>query len=101
VPTPSRDVLHSFIVGQRRKEINMRVLIGIDPHKATNAVAAIDERGELLEYAVFSTNRAGLCARLRDGANVSRSAAGRWKVPEGWGASSPCAWSALESWSWT
>lgn len=38
----------------------MRVLIGIDPHKATNAVAAIDERGELLEYAVFSTNRAGL-----------------------------------------
>lgn len=38
----------------------MGVLIGIDPHKATNAVAAIDERGELLEYAVFSTNRAGL-----------------------------------------
>ncbi len=38
----------------------MDVLIGVDPHKATNAVAAIDERGRLLEYAVFATNRAGL-----------------------------------------
>jgi transposase len=65
VPTPSRDVLHSFIVGQRGKEINMGVLIGIDPHKVTNAVAAIDERGELLEYAVFSTNRAGLRSLAR------------------------------------
>ena len=64
----------------------MEVLIGIDPYKATNALAAIDEDGKLLEYAVFSTNRAGLCARLCVGASVSRSAAGRWKVPEGWGA---------------
>ena len=45
----------------------MRVLIGIDPHKATNALAAIDEGGKLLEYAVFSTNRAGLRSLVRWG----------------------------------
>jgi transposase len=53
------------IVGQRGKEINMEVLIGVDPHKATNAVAAIDECGQLLEYAVFATNRAGLRSLVR------------------------------------
>ncbi len=42
----SSTLLH--IVGQRGK-INMEVLIAIDPHKATNALAAIDERGKLLE----------------------------------------------------
>jgi len=56
-----------YIVGQHAKEINMEVLIGIDPHKATNALAAIDERGALLEYAVFSTNRAGLRSLARWG----------------------------------
>src|SRR5215217_1082436 len=45
----------------------MEVLIDIDPHKATNALAAIDERGALLEYAVFSTNRAGLRSLARWG----------------------------------
>lgn len=40
----------------------MKVLIGVDPHKATNAVAALDEHGELLERAEFRTNRAGLRA---------------------------------------
>lgn len=43
----------------------MRILIGIDPHKATNVVAAVDERGELLEHAVFATNRAGLRSLVR------------------------------------
>ena len=78
----------------------MGVLIGIDPHKATNAVAAIDERGELLEYAVFSTNRAGLRSLARWGKRFPKR---RWAVEGagGLGASSPCAWSPLESWSWT
>jgi hypothetical protein len=66
-----------YIVGQRGKEINMRVLIGIDPHKATNAVAAIDERGELLEYAVFCTNRAGLRSLQRWGKRFPER---RWAV---------------------
>jgi transposase len=39
----------------------MRVLIGVDPHKASIAVAAIDEAaGELLERASFPQDRAGL-----------------------------------------
>jgi transposase len=39
----------------------MEVLIGVDPHKGSVAVAAIDEAtGELLERASFSQDRAGL-----------------------------------------
>jgi transposase len=43
----------------------MKVLIGVDPHKATVAVAAVDEVGELLERATFPQNRAGLRALER------------------------------------
>jgi transposase len=39
----------------------MKVLIGVDPHKGSVAVAAIDEgAGELLERAAFPQNRVGL-----------------------------------------
>jgi transposase len=38
------------------------VLMGVDPHKARNSVAAIDESGELLEHASFSSSRHGLRA---------------------------------------
>jgi transposase len=39
----------------------MEVLIGVDPHKGSLAVAAIDEAtGELLERAIFPQDRAGL-----------------------------------------
>jgi transposase len=38
----------------------MEVLIGIDPHKASVAVAVVDEAGELVERAGFPQNRAGL-----------------------------------------
>jgi hypothetical protein len=39
----------------------MKVLIGVDPHKASLAVAAIDEAtGELLERASFLQDRSGL-----------------------------------------
>ncbi len=38
----------------------MKVLIGVDPHKATVAVAAVNEVGELVECASFPQNRAGL-----------------------------------------
>jgi transposase len=44
----------------------MTVLIGVDPHKATLAVAAIDEAtGELLDRASFPQDRAGLRALER------------------------------------
>ena len=42
-----------------------KVLIGVDPHKATNAVAVIDEHGELLERAEFLADRQGLRALER------------------------------------
>ena len=55
----------------------MEVLIGVDPHKATNSVAAIDESGELLEHASFPSSRHGLRA-LR--AWAKRFEKRRWAV---------------------
>lgn len=43
----------------------MKVLIGVDPHKASIALAAVDEVGELVECASFPQNRAGLRALER------------------------------------
>jgi transposase len=44
----------------------MKVLIGVDPHKATLAVAAVKEaKGQLLERAVFPQERVGLRALER------------------------------------
>ena len=44
----------------------MKVLIGVDPHKASVAVAALDEAtGELLERASFPQDRVGLRALER------------------------------------
>ena len=44
----------------------MKVLIGVDPHKASVAVAAVDEAaGELLEHASFPQDRTGLRALER------------------------------------
>jgi transposase len=43
----------------------VEVLIGVDPHKATNVVAAIDEQGELVEQETFASNRKGLRALQR------------------------------------
>lgn len=43
----------------------MGVLIGVDPHKATNVVAAIDERGETVGQENFPANRKGLRALER------------------------------------
>jgi hypothetical protein len=45
----------------KRRYARMKVLIGVDPHKASLAVAAVDEgTGELLERASFPQDRAGL-----------------------------------------
>ena len=44
-----------------KTEVQMKVLIGVDPHKASVAVAAVDEAlGELIERASFPQNRTGL-----------------------------------------
>ncbi len=79
---------------------------GADRHrsplnKATNAVAAIDERAELLEYAVFSTNRAGLRSLARWGKRFPerRSLGGGRCRRAGTLRRPPCASSPLERWS--
>jgi transposase len=43
----------------------MEVLIGVDPHKASVALAVVDEIGELIECASFPQNRSGLRALER------------------------------------
>ncbi len=58
----------------------MKVLIGVDPHKASVAVAAVDEVGELVECASFPQNRAGLRAHEDAGRNGSPSVGGRWRT---------------------
>jgi hypothetical protein len=59
----------------------MKVLIGVDPHKASIVVAAVDEAtGELLERASFPQNRAGLRSLQRFKRNVSPSVVGRWRT---------------------
>ena len=40
-------------------------MIGVDPHKATHNVAAVDGRGVLLEHATFPASRAGLRSLVR------------------------------------
>jgi transposase len=53
-------------VRPKRRCASMKVLIGVDPHKASLAVAAIDEAtGELLEQSGFPQDRAGLRALER------------------------------------
>src|SRR5215210_5448472 len=48
-------------VQPKRRYARMKVLIGVDPHKASVAVAAVDEaKGELLERASFPQDRSGL-----------------------------------------
>lgn len=43
----------------------MKVVIGVDPHKAKNAVAALDGHGELLGRTSFPQSRVGLRALER------------------------------------
>jgi transposase len=38
----------------------MQIVIGVDPHKATNVVAAIDEQGESVGQETFPANRKGV-----------------------------------------
>jgi len=56
----------------------MKVLIGVDPHKASVAIAVVDEAmGELVERASFPQNRAGLRALERWAKQFSER---RWAV---------------------
>ncbi len=53
-------------VRPKRRYARMKVLIGVDPHKTSVAIAAVDEAlGELVERAAFPQNRDGLRALER------------------------------------
>jgi hypothetical protein len=61
----------------------MKVLIGVDPHKASVAVAAVDEaKGQFLERASFPQNRAGLRALERWAKRFPERRSKRWRTPE-------------------
>ncbi|PLS87480.1 MAG: IS110 family transposase, partial [Actinobacteria bacterium] len=66
----------------------MEVLIGVDPHKATNAVAAIDEHGELVGQAAFPASRGGIRALERW---AKRFAERRWAIEGAAGIGRPLA----------
>ena len=58
----------------------MKVLIGVDPHKASVAVAAVNEAGQFLEGAHFSHNRAGLRALERWSKRFPERRPKRWRT---------------------
>jgi transposase len=69
---------HADGSGPTETEVRMKVLIGVDPHKASVAVAVVDEAaGELLERTSFPQNRAGLRSLERWGKRFPER---RWAV---------------------
>jgi transposase len=68
----------------------MKVLIGVDPHKASVAVAVVDEAmGEFVECASFTQNRAGLRSLERW---AKRYPERRWAVENAGGLGRHLAW---------
>ena len=60
----------------------MKVLIGVDPHKASVALAAVDEaKGELLERASFPQDRTGLRRLERWAKRFPERRSKRWRTP--------------------
>jgi transposase len=80
----------------------MKVLIGVDPHKASVAVAAVDEAvGEFLERASFPQSRAGLRSLERW---ARRFPERRWAVENAGGLGVGTwqgGWQPQASWWWT
>jgi hypothetical protein len=60
----------------------MKVLIGVDPHKASLAIAMVDEAtGELLERASFPQDRTGLRTLERWARQFPERRPKRWRTP--------------------
>jgi hypothetical protein len=59
----------------------MKVLIGVDPHKGSVAIAAVDEAtGELLERAGFPQDHAGLRTLERWAKRFPKRRSKRWRT---------------------
>src|SRR5688572_33046781 len=77
------------VLRARRRSCSMKkLLIGVDPHKATNAAVAIDEHGELVAQAAFPANRGGIRALERW---AKRFAERRWAIEGAAGIGRPLA----------
>jgi len=75
---PSRAPMVAEVRPKRRYACMMKVLIGVDPHKASVAVAAVDEaKGEFVEGASFPQDRDGLRSLERWAKRVPER---RWAV---------------------
>jgi hypothetical protein len=62
----------------------MKVLIGVDPHKASLAVAVVDEAtGKLLERASFPQDRTGLRTLEHWAKRFPERRPKRWRTPAG------------------
>jgi hypothetical protein len=60
----------------------MKILIGVDPHKGSVAVAALDEAtGQLLERGSFPQDLEKALGPSNAGREGSRSGVGRWRTP--------------------
>ena len=60
----------------------MKVLIGVDPHKVSLAVAAVEEAtGELLKRASFPQDRAGMRSLKRWVKRFPERRSKRWRTP--------------------
>ena len=80
----------------------MKVLIGVDPHKASLAIAVVDEAsGELVERAGFSQDRAGLRSLERWSARFPERRPKRWRTQEAWVVTWRADWRRLASPWWT
>src|SRR5919112_1502474 len=78
---PSRATMVAEVRPKRRCA-RMKVLIGVDPHKASLAVAAVEEAtGELLKRASFPQDRAGLSALERWAKQFRKRRPKRWRTP--------------------
>jgi hypothetical protein len=70
----------------KRRYARMKVLIGVDPHKASVAVAAVEEAtGELLELASFPQDLEKALGYSNAGRGGFPSVDGRWRTPAGSG----------------
>src|ERR671912_2126278 len=72
----------------------MEVLIGVDPHKATNVLAAVDEQGGLVGQENFPANRKGMRALERWANSFPER---RWAVEGAGGIGRPLAQKLLAS----
>jgi hypothetical protein len=78
---PSRAPMVVAEVRPKRRYARMKVLIGVDPHKGSVAVAAIDEvLGELVEHASFPQDRVGLRALERWARRYPERRSKRWRT---------------------